>query len=180
MAQHKSFSSAFKKINQNINKSQAQALNKAVTAGRTLYAKEVSKQLGLPSARVKKRSWITKATTGVLSATLNIGTRTMIAAHDLKPVKKVSVDSRLGTRYGATYKDAQGTQFAGQGFTAKGKGSGKLIILNRYGKGIKELETVFVNVFIKAVDGVRTVVKSRMVESFKTNFTNAIKFNSEK
>jgi len=178
MATTNLFAGVLNKMEKAVLTSTKQALNRAGTSTRARYAKEISSSLGITSARAKSRAKIIK--TGDTGVTLSIGVRTMFAAHDFKP-KVIKVQSRLGTRYAATYQvKGQGRIQTTKGFVAYGKGSAKTIIIERKGAERYPTQTVMVNVFRPAVETVQPLLQQHMLDTFKKNLDSALTYNLDK
>jgi hypothetical protein len=171
------FVTAIRKMERAINTSKVQALNKAGVSTRARYAKEISAELGITSARAKSRVRIYKANNGNQSVTVSIGVRVPFAASDFKP-KAIAVMSALGKRYGATYTvKGRATEIAPGGFLVKGATSGKLVIIKRVGKEKYPTTTVLVPVFIEAVEKLKPVLDQHMIDTFEKTILGQIKFN---
>lgn len=176
------FKNIFKKIEKAINTSKTQALNKAAKATNTLYAKEVSKALGIPSATVKKRAKIIKATNKNQSVTLSIGVKKQIAAHNFK-TGQTKIDTRAGTRYAANYR-INGTKkelpkgaFLTKTNTNK---STKNLILQRTGESRYPVKTVLVDELRPVVESIKDDLQDKMNDEFEKNFKSQLKYNVNK
>lgn len=173
------FIKAFKKIQKAINTSANQAMNKALTNTKTLYAKKVASTLGVSSARIKKRAKVNKVNADSRKGSLDIGIRVKFAAQDFKP-SKIKVESSKGKRTGATIKVGQGERTKIDGvFIAKAK-SGKTLVISRVGDERYPTKTVLTNEFEKAVTKEQTSLVEYLRESFDKNLKSQLDFNLKK
>lgn len=172
------FANAFRKIDLAIKRSTDQALRRAGTSTKALFAKEISAQLGITSKRAKSRAKIINPNESNQSVVLSIGVRLEFAAHDFKP-KKTKVDSRLGKRFGATYTvKGRSTVTVPNAFLVKGAKSGKNIIIQRVGDSRYPTKTVLVAVFRKSVEELRPMLADHLAKTFEKNYKSNLKFNT--
>lgn len=175
----KSFKAVFKKIEKSVKTSQKQALKTATVAARAMYAKEVSAELGIKSARAKGRSYLDVSED---SASVNILTRTMFNAHEFSP-GKVKTKTVMGNRYTATYKVKGGSKITLPGSfltSVSNTSTTKKLILQRASGAKYPTKTTVVNVFKPAVEAMQPRLQKRMVESFTKTFNDKLKFNMSK
>jgi hypothetical protein len=172
------FVTVFRNMERAINTSKKQALNKAGVSTRARYAKEISADIGISSARAKSRVRIYKGSSeGTLSVTVSIGVRVPFAAQDFKP-KAIAVMSALGKRFGATYTvKGRATELAPGGFLVTGSQSGKLVVIKRVGKDRYPTTTVLVPVFLEAVERLKPLLDQHMIDTFERTILSQIKFN---
>ena len=176
------FSNAFKKISKAFQTSQTQALNKAANSTKTLYAKEVSKELGIASGKIKKRAKVVKATNQNQGVTLSIGVRVLLAAQDLKP-GKFKVQTAIGARYAANYTVKGSKKAAEKGaFLANvnNSSSTKKLVLQRVGGEQYPTKTVLVNELIPAVEAIVPELQKHMADKFEEVLISQLKFNLQK
>lgn len=175
------FNAVFKKIEKAVNNSSNQAMNKALTNTKTLYAKNVSAILGVPSARVKQRAKINKVNSGSNIGSIDIGIRVKFAAQDFSP-SKTKVESSRGKRTGVAIKIGKGSQrvnVQGGAFMATAK-NGKKIVINRVNDARYPTTTVLLNVFVDTVNQQLPELKLYLLEAFNKNLKSQLDFNLSK
>lgn len=178
----KSFKDVFKKIEKSVNTSTNQALNKAATSAKAFYAKEVSKELGVSSAKVKARAKVFKPTELRPNLTLSIGVQKKFAAQDFS-VSKQKVMTDKGPRWNASYKLKGGDKrpLPGAFLTvAHNSITSKKLVLERVGDSRYPTRTVMVDDFIPTVERHAASIQQHMVEMFMRNLESQLKYNLSK
>lgn len=172
-----SFGKMSKALQKAVALSTKQALSRAATSTRAEYAKEVSKELGIKSSTAKKRAKIVPPKINVPAAIVSIGTQYQLAAHEFKTAK-IKLSTSKGIRYGATYAIGGKKAIAPAGVRAKGKNSGKTIVVTKISKGV--YKTVKVDGFLETVKRQAPTLGKHMRETFNKNFNSALQFNLKK
>lgn len=170
--QSSSFLGAFKRIESKINVSKTQALNKALSATRVEYRRQVAKALGIKQSTAGVRALEIKANASKLRATLSIGTRVAMAAHEFKP-RIVKVGKRKGVTYTVSSK---GTRTLGGAFLIKAK-SGKKLVMERVSSSRYPIRVKRVNDFQEAVTMLQPQLVSFLGDSFDKKLSEQLRFN---
>lgn len=173
------FTQVFKKIEKAVNSSSNQAMNKALTNTKTLYAKNLSAELGIPSTRIKQRAKINKVNSGSNVGSLDIGIKVKFAAQDFKPTK-TKVESARGLRYGASIKiGQQNKQLVEGAFFATAK-SGKKLVISRVSDARYPTKTELLDVFAESVEKMKPILFDYLRESFDKNLKSQLDYNLNK
>lgn len=175
------FTQVFKKLEKAVKASSNQAMNKALTNTKTLYAKNVSEILGVPSARLKQRAKINKVNSNANVGSIDIGVRVKFAAQDFSPIK-TRVPTNRGERRGVAIKIGKSgsrVQVEGSAFLASAK-NGKKIVINRVSDNRYPTTTVLLNVFVDTVNKQIPTLKLYLLEAFNKNLKSQLDFNLKK
>lgn len=178
MAQYKSFKDCLRKIERSVASASNRATNRALTSTRALYAKKARADLGLESAKVKRRSRLTKATRSNRLTTLSIGIKFMFAAHDFK-VSSKAVNTRVGKRRTAQYQVKTGskTLLPGSFVTAvNNRSTTKKLIMYRTTQARYPIKVRKVDDFSIYVNRIKPELQKHLRDSMKDNFDADVKY----
>lgn len=176
-----SFKKVFSNLEKTIAKSTKQTIKRTGTSTKAYYAKIIAQDTGARSSVIKKRARIEQGTIADPSLTLSVATRVQMPAHEFSPKGNHKIATRLGARYGASYKlkNASRVQVP-DAFLIKGINSGKELMVKRKGLARLPVATVYVDVFYNAVNKRMDDIKKHMADTFKKNFSSILKFNLDK
>jgi hypothetical protein len=173
------FKKAFSKVQKDIQAAQKRAANRALNSTRAQYAKVVSAELGIPSKTVRGRSRITRPGSDINKALLEIGTKILMTASTFKP-KETHVKGRLGKRWAASYQVGRAERIkTDRGFIIDV--NNKKVVVQRSTTAVDApLQSVYVDVFRKAVEQHQASLGKTLRDSFEKNFVSELNFQRNK
>lgn len=178
MAEYTSLKGIFDKVERAVLQGRKSAAKKAANSTRAMLAQIVKEDIGIPSAKTKKRTKVFKADESGIS--VSVGTKYLFPVHDFGP-RRVKVMSQRGPRQGVTYQvKGQARVIAPNGFMVEGKTSKKKIVVQRKTENRYPTTNVVIDIFRNKVLNLRSKLQDYLKDMYAKNLEGEIKFRLDK